>query len=422
MNKILEPNKDTTILLFGSQIERLTKDSLDEIKTTLSYRSSREWILTTLAGLSGYWDALSKSIPDITESIGSRGNVLLTDLEAWLRNGADHSADLMRELEDLPSMVLSPLVILTQLTQYRQYLELQRRASNAPAGTDVHAQLVAQKNTSTLGFCMGLDAAFAIASARTAKEVDEYGSVAVRIAMIGGALIDAQDEWSKKQGLGPSKSFAAAWRTAAQKQDMQRVVDGLFPEAYISVFYDDSRGTVTTTERAAPRLVRQLRAAGITTAEVGLRGNIHSPKPDTKEKAEAVLDFLRTTPGLQLPDASCLVLPTYTNAGDGKPVDASAGPMHEIACRTVFMQQCDWYGTFASVKAAVLDTDTAAHVVTFGPDRCAPPTFVRPPGAPAQPLRRSSGGGTNTTFGRRRGANRKHPGTTAAKQPCRLQC
>jgi acyl transferase domain-containing protein/thioester reductase-like protein/SAM-dependent methyltransferase/acyl carrier protein len=380
MNKILEPNKDTTILLFGSQIERLTKDSLDEIKTTLSDRSSREWILTTLAGLPGYWDALSKSVPDITESIGSRGNVLLTDLEAWLRNGADHSADLMRELEDLPSMVLSPLVILTQLTQYRQYLEIQRRASNAPAGTDVHAQLVAQKNTSTLGFCMGLDAAFAIASARTAKEVDEYGSVAVRVAMIGGALIDAQDEWSKKQGLGPSKSFAAAWRTAAQKQDMQRVVDGLFPEAYISVFYDDARGTVTTTERAAPRLVRQLRAAGITTAEVGLRGNIHSPKPDTKEKAEAVLDFLRTTPGLQLPDASGLVLPTYTNAGDGKPVDASAGPMHEIACRTVFMQQCDWYGTFASVKAAVLDTDSAAHVVTFGPDRCAPPTFVRPLG------------------------------------------
>ncbi|KAJ5140775.1 hypothetical protein N7448_004183 [Penicillium atrosanguineum] len=380
MSKILESNKETTILLFGSQIEKLTKDSLDEIKTTLADRSSREWILTTLAGLPGYWDALSKSVPDITESIGTRGNVLLADLEVWLRNGADQSADLMRELEDLPSMVLSPLVILTQLTQYRQYLELQRRANKSPAGTDVHAQRVAEKKTSTLGFCMGLDAAFAIASAKTAKEVDEYGSVAVRVAMIGGALIDAQDEWSKKQGLGPSKSFAAAWRTDAQKQDMERVVDGLFPEAYISVFYDDARGTVTTTERAAPRLVRQLRAAGITTAEVGLRGNIHSPKPDTKEKAEAVLSFLRDTPGLQLPDASRLAMPTYTNKGDGKPVDASAVPMHEIACRTVFMEQCDWYGTFASVKTAVLDTDTAAHVITFGPDRCAPPTFVRPLG------------------------------------------
>jgi acyl transferase domain-containing protein/thioester reductase-like protein/acyl carrier protein/SAM-dependent methyltransferase len=379
MNKITEPNEATTILLFGSQIEKLNKESLDEIQSTLQDGPAREWILKTTAELPDYWDTLAKQIPEITDALGAKGKPLLAHLHAWVQQipSGNEGGDFMRELEALPSVVLSPLVVLTQLTQYRQYLELQRKASNALAETDIHAKLVGQNKASTLGFCMGLLGAFAIACAHTANEVDEYGAVAVRLAMVGGALIDAQDEWSKKEGQGPSKSFATAWRTAEQKQEMERVVDDLFPEAYISVFYDDARGTVTTTERAAPRLVRRLRAAGVTTAEVGLRGNIHSPKPDTKEKTEAFLRFLSSTPGLQLPDASHLALPTYTNAGDGKPVGADAGPMHEVALSTVFMQQCNWYGTFASVKTALLDPDSEATIATFGPDRCVPPTLVR---------------------------------------------
>jgi acyl transferase domain-containing protein/thioester reductase-like protein/SAM-dependent methyltransferase/acyl carrier protein len=379
MNKITEPNEATTVLLFGSQIEKLNKESLDEIRSTLQDGPSREWILKSVAELPYYWDTLAKQIPEITDAVGHKGKHLLTRLHIWVQQIPDgkEGGEFIRELEALPSVVLSPLVVLTQLTQYRQYLELQRRASKALPEADIHAQLVGQRNTSTLGFCMGLLGAFAIASAHTANEVDEYGAVAVRLAMVGGALIDAQDEWSKNEGQGPSKSFATAWRTAAQKEEMERVVDDLFPEAYISVFYDDARGTVTTTERAAPRLVRRLRAAGITTAEVGLRGNIHSPKSDTKEKTKAFLRFLSSTPGLQLPDASHLALPTYTNAGDGKPVDGDAGAMQEVALSTVFMQQCKWYDTFASVKTTLLDSDSEATIATFGPDRCVPPSLLR---------------------------------------------
>lgn len=379
MNKITQPNEETTVLLFGSQVDNPSKDSLGEIRSTLQDRLSRQWILDIVAELPDYWDTLAKEVPGITGAIGARGKHLLSNLDAWLQHGPDSKQedDLMQELEFLPSLVLSPLAVLTQITQYRQYLELQRRASNGAAGTDMHAQLVSQKKTSTLGFCMGLLGAFAIASARNEEEVVKYGAVAVRLAMVGGALIDAQDEWSKKQGLGPSKSYATAWRNASQREEMDRVISSLWPEAYVSVLYDEARATVTTSERAAPRLLRQMRAAGLTTAEVGFRGDIHSPKPDTKAKAEALLSFCSATPGLQLPDAAHLALPTYTNVGDGKPVDPGAGPMQEIALRTVFMQQCNWYGTFASVKAARLDPDSEGLIVTFGPDQCAPPTFVR---------------------------------------------
>ncbi|PGH13811.1 hypothetical protein AJ79_03379 [Helicocarpus griseus UAMH5409] len=82
-------------------------------------------------------------------------------------------------------------------------------------------------------------------------------------------------------------------------------------------------------------------------------------------------------PNLQFPDAAHLALPTYTNAGNGKPIPPDAGPMHAIAMRAVFTQQCNWYSTFAAVKESQLDRSSQSLVVAFGPDKCVPPTLIR---------------------------------------------
>ncbi|KUI71338.1 Conidial yellow pigment biosynthesis polyketide synthase [Cytospora mali] len=396
--------EEAALLVFGSQLESLSTASLNDIRDTLLDSPSRQWVLDTVIGLTDCWDALATATPDITDMIGhDRGKHLLADLNSWLRQGPNNGQenDLLRDLDALPSMILSPLVVLTHLAQYRRYLsELSKRAGKDEAKTDMHAELVNNKKTSTLGFCMGCVSAFAVASAGNHEELDKYGSVAVRLAVVGGALIDAQDAWNTEQGLGPSKSYASAWRNASQREEMQRIVDGMFPEAYISVLYDEARATVTTSERAASRLLRKLRKGGITTAEVGFHGDIHSPKPETKTKVSEVIAFCNTTPDLQLPDSANLAMPTFTNAGDGKSIGPGAGAMHEITLRTVFVQQCDWYGTFSAVKSARLDSDEGTEVVAFGPDKCVPPTSIRQLGSrlihfadlplekelPAQPL------------------------------------
>ncbi|KAI0842739.1 hypothetical protein F5Y06DRAFT_304448 [Hypoxylon sp. FL0890] len=370
-----------TVLLFGPQVLSFNKRSLDKLRSMLSDGPAQHWMLDTVSELPSYWDALSRKIPEMVET--SPGEKLLADLELWLREGLN---DAQKDITDLPNMVLTPLVVLTQLTQYWRYLELSQTENEIGRNgsqIDLQADLLTRQNLEnrkfeTLGFCTGLLSAFAVASSSNQEEFERYGAVAVRLAMLVGALVDAQEVWNKKLGHGRSKSYATAWRNPKQGEEVQRIVDNLFPEAYTSVLYDEARATVTTSERTAPLMLQQLRAAGITAAEVGLKGHFHSPNEGTSRTTEALIELCDNLPGLQFPDATDLALPTYTNAASGEPIGPRAGKMHEIALRAILVQQCNWYGTFSAVQAARLKgLSHGGLVVSFGPDRCVPPTLMR---------------------------------------------
>lgn len=193
--------------------------------------------------------------------------------------------------------------------------------------------------------------------------------------------MDAQEEWNKSLGQGRSKSYATAWRNAQQGAEMSRIIDGLFPQAYVSVLYDEARATVSTSERVAPHLLQQLRAAGITVAEVGLKGHFHSPNSETNFNTDLLVELCHRIPGLKFPDAASLAMPSYTNNTNGTPITSDAGSMHEIAIRSILVQQCNWYKTFAAVQASPSKTGRNALVVSFGPGRCVPPSLTRRPGA-----------------------------------------
>ena len=363
-------SSDATVLLFGPQFQSLDKHALTRLRSTLSDGPTWHWALDTLAELPTHWDALTKKIPTIAGSI--QGEKVLNDLDSWLRHGLYDGL----ENFDLPNIVLTPLVVLTHLTQYRRYLDRSRPENGS---TDLQADLFRRHNldnqqVETLGFCTGLLSAFVVASSRNQDDFERYGAVALRLAMLVGALVDAQEEFNKMLRNGRSKSYATAWRNAQQGEEMTRVVDSLFPDAYISVFYDDSRATVTTSERTAPQLLQQLRAAGITAVEVGLKGHFHSPSHELRRNTEALIELCRGIPALQFPDASKLALQTYTNTADGSSVSPDAGSLHELALRAILVQQCNWYGTFTAMHAARPEDST--RLVSFGPDRFVPPTLM----------------------------------------------
>ncbi|KAI1412489.1 hypothetical protein F5Y13DRAFT_179997 [Hypoxylon sp. FL1857] len=375
---------DATILLFGPQALSFNKRSLEKLRSMLSDGPARRWMLDTVAELPSYWDALTRKIPNMVDT--NPGVKLLADLELWLREGLK---DEQKDMVDLPNMVLTPLVVLTQLTQYWRYLELSQMENEIgrnKSQIDLQADLFTRrnlenKNFETLGFCTGLLSAFAVASSSNQEGFERYGAVAVRLSMLVGALVDAHEVWNKELGRGKSKSYATAWRTPTQGEDMQRIVDDLFPEAYVSVLYDEARATITTSERTASLMLQQLRAAGVTAAEVGLKGHFHSPNEATSRTTEALIELCDSLPGLQFPDATDLALPSYTNTASGESIGPGAGKMHEIALRAILIQQCNWYGTFSAVQAARLKGLGHCHdnglVVSFGPDRCVPPTLMR---------------------------------------------
>ncbi|KAI1098222.1 hypothetical protein F4804DRAFT_350683 [Jackrogersella minutella] len=378
-----ENHGDATILLFGPQVLSFNRRSLEKLRSMLSDGPARRWMLDTVTELPSYWDALIQKIPNMAET--NPGQKLLTDLDLWLRQGLN---DGQEDITNLPNMILTPLVVLTQLTQYWRYLELSQTEYDTGrnrAQIDLQADLLKrqtlEKKFETLGFCTGLLSAFAVASSSTQDEFEKYGAVAIRLAMLVGALVDAQEVWNKKLGQGWSKSYATAWRNLKQGEEMHRIVDSLFPDAYVSVLYDEARATVTTSERTAPLLLQRLRAAGITAAEVGLKGHFHNPNEETSHSTEALIELCDSLPGLQFPNTAHLALPSYTNTASGEPIDSRAGSMHNIALRAILIQQCNWYGTFSAVQTARLKGLIHGHekglVVSFGPDRCVPPTLMR---------------------------------------------
>jgi acyl transferase domain-containing protein/nucleoside-diphosphate-sugar epimerase/SAM-dependent methyltransferase/acyl carrier protein len=387
-------NQGTTVLVFGPQALSFNQQSLANLQKALSGGAVQQhkWILDTVAELPSYWAALTDKLPEIADAIP--GEKLLADLQSSLgatplddRLDDGGNQGLQAQDDNLPNTVLTPLVVLTQLTEYMRYLELNQHGNGNGSGNgstawaDPQTNLLNQvgsrpRKVETLGFCTGLLSAFAVASAQNQTEFEKYGAVALRLAMLIGALIDAHEARSRQLGHGASRSYATAWRNSRQAEEVTSIINGLFPDAYISVRYDETRATVTTSEQTAPALLQQLRAAGITVAEVGLRGYFHSPNSALHATADILIQLCQSMPDLQFQDASRLAMPTYTNeARGGRPIGSNDGGLHELAVRGILVQQCDWHGTFAAVQAA--QVSHGGLTVLFGPERCIPPTLTR---------------------------------------------
>ena len=290
-----------------------TKQTLDKLVQGLVEGPNADWIKETVDRLSIYGDALINEIPEVAGTIP--GSDQIADLDSWLRHG--RGSDDAQQDENLPNVVVGPLLVAVQLDQCWRYLELLRSQHDLPHADDLQADLVARQaeehgsKVEVLGFCVGLLGAIAVSSSSNRQDFEKYGVAAMRMAMFIGALLDAREVWDKSIGKGKSVSYTTAWRNAKQREDLTRIVSSLFPEAYISVLFDKARTTVTTSERTAPSLVRQLRAAGLTVAEIGIDGHIHAPGPERERHAKAIVKLCRESPGLQFVDASLLALPTY---------------------------------------------------------------------------------------------------------------
>lgn len=205
--------KESTLFLFGPQALSFDRQ-FEKVRRSLADEAGRQhWIFDAVAELPRYWDALTEKFPKIKGVVP--GEKDLADLDSWLRRAAV-ADDRQETLSNFPNLILTPLVVLTQLTQYWRYLELNHQIIGGGARSDLHANLLTRpKNeqaneVQTLGFCTGLLSAFAVASAKNQAEFEKYGAVAVRLAMLVGALVDAQEAWNRELGHSPSKSYATA--------------------------------------------------------------------------------------------------------------------------------------------------------------------------------------------------------------------
>jgi acyl transferase domain-containing protein/thioester reductase-like protein/acyl carrier protein len=369
--------RKATSFVFGGHIGPQTKQTLEKQVRHMMEGPNAKWILETVAGLPQYWEAVIEKIPEMDGTM--QGARLLADLESWFRHGAA-SEDSIAPDAVIPDIWIGPLMIAIQLDQYWRYLAFRSSSSTRESVDDLQAELVQQHQQSagsgkveTVGFCAGMIAAVAVASSHDRREFEQYGAAALRIGMMMAALVGACEEWDKGLGKGGSVSLATAWRTPKQGNDMARIVSSMSPNAYISVIFDEARATVTTSERLAPKLVRQLRAAGVTAIPLAFKGQLHTPGAERERHTNALIDICHAMPELQFPDAARLALPTYIDHPEGKPVSAEEVDLIGMVLRSILANQLNWSSTVS--KLGVNRDDVS--LIAFGLDRPMPPTILR---------------------------------------------
>ena len=128
---------------------------------------------------------------------------------------------------------------------------------------------------------------------------------------------------------------------------------------------------MTTSEGTAPLLLQQLRQAGVTALEVGLRGRFHCQCHH--DDLDAIIDICDSDSAFQFPDTSKLALPIHLSP-TGELVREVK--LHHTVLRMILAEQSKWYQTFASVLVSRLEPKESV-VVSFGPDRGIPPSLMR---------------------------------------------
>ncbi|KAI2466205.1 putative polyketide synthase [Annulohypoxylon bovei var. microspora] len=355
--------------IFGGHIGPQSKNTLAKHVRQIVNGPNAKWMLDALADMPRYWEAVVEKIPEMAGTM--QGDRLLADLESWLRDGTDES---IASDTEIPDIWIGFMMIAIELDQYWRYLEFRFDG----AVDDPQAELVQQHQSTgsdkveTVGFCAGMIAAVAVASSHNRRDFEKYGTAALRIGVMMAALVGANEEWSKGLGKGRSVSLATAWRTPKQGDDMTRIVASMSPDSYVSVLLDQARATVTTSERLAPRLIRQLRAAGVTTIPLAFKGKLHTPGAERERHTNAIIDICHAMPELQFPDAAGLALPTYLDHPEGKPVAAEEVDLIGTVLRSILATQLSWSSTVSRLVA----NGEEVSLIAFGLDRPVPASVL----------------------------------------------
>ncbi|KAI1080446.1 putative polyketide synthase [Whalleya microplaca] len=338
------------LLLFGSLALSFDAAAFYQLRKTVTGTRSLTWLLDALLNLADDCEVLFAAVP-ILKQAHVRNQLL--DVRDALTTGRSFPA-----VGRLPNTVLVPLVVATHLAQYVAFLERSGLT---------HEAFVAKEDGETIGLCTGLLGAFAVAGSHSQADFSKNGAAAMRLGMLVGLVVDLEDTKS------PSKSVSVGWSSPKTHDSMVQTLKDV-PEAYTSVRYDENRSTITTTASAVPQIQSKLRALGFTATEINLYGRFHSL--ENSEILEHILAFCDKHAEFQLPDASSVAIPTRSS--DASRQRITQGALHAHALRAILVNSPTWHKILSTAWA---EKDDSTVLLSFGTERCVPPSVLRKVGA-----------------------------------------
>ncbi|KAL2813220.1 hypothetical protein BDW59DRAFT_167582 [Aspergillus cavernicola] len=340
------------LLLFGPQAQTWTEETLQDLRTVILSSPSRfQWMLDVIAELPALWEDGARNLPSLSLQLPNA----LSQLEALRKC---FTPDQLSPFDfPMPNILLTPLVVLTHLAQYTLFLDsLQDEAADSDARPSLNA-------SATLGLCTGLLSALAVSASRTRESLSHWGPVAVRLAMLIGASVDADDAEAEAQ------SFTVSWGPKESSDTLHGIVEK-DARRYVSVFFDERRVTVTTAQSDASELTRQLKGAGLGVGDVSLKGQFHCARH--QKITELLIEYCHKRPHIQFPPTDGLVVPTLFALDSMTPAQEK---FHVIALRAILLHPAQWYSSFLQAQSRFLQSDDD-RVVCFGPERCVPRSLL----------------------------------------------
>lgn len=208
-----------TVLLFGPQALSFDDKSFAEICGAVRNDPYNQWVIDVVSQLPETWATFVQRFPQLDVI---KGRQSLEELSGWLSSG-----EVSPITRTLPNILLSPLVVISQLTQFTQYLRIIH--PDAGSSEDIYSSI--GQEAETVGFCTGLLSALAVATATGKAQFEQNAATAVRLATLIGAFVDAQETSNAHKA---SISLATAWNSLGAKQEMAHILNE-FPEVLQSI-------------------------------------------------------------------------------------------------------------------------------------------------------------------------------------------
>jgi hypothetical protein len=197
--------QDTQIFLFGPQTLSATETSFTELRETILGDADLHWILDVVNELPLHFVALAKALPTVHTFPRAEELQWLKD---WFQTGCSRYT-----AAPWPNILVTPLVVTGHLVQYLRSLE--------------DTSSVSSEQREAVGICTGLLSALAAASSSSRSQIQHHGAVAIRLAMLVGAVVDKQDSAG-----GPDDeavSLSVAWGLNEAESRVKKLL-AQFPE------------------------------------------------------------------------------------------------------------------------------------------------------------------------------------------------
>lgn len=196
-----DPRFGVSAIIFGPQAMSFDVASFNALRSRLLNNAQHQWVLQTIAALPGEWAAVSNNVAILKNYDGAK---LLSNLNDWLKTGNVPSST-----SHFPNILLAPMVATDHLISYLDFLQA--------AFPDLrnHQELPesAKSSLETLGLSLGTLSAFAVSSSSTIADIQKYGAIAMRLAMLVGAVGDAED--LSRMSAERALSFSPFWKSPA---------------------------------------------------------------------------------------------------------------------------------------------------------------------------------------------------------------